>query len=56
MVFTTFTSAKFMRKANWIVESEGGFSGSPVLMLLFRPNYQPFYEPIGEFPAIESFG
>ena len=39
-----------------LVESGEGCSGSPVLMLLFRPNYQPLYEPIGEFPAIESFG
>ena len=36
--------------------SKGGrFSDSPVFMSLFTPNYQSLYEPIREFPVIESF-
>ena len=31
-----------------------GFSDSAVLMLFFTPNYQPFCEQRGAFPAIES--
>ena len=37
-----------------IWSTEKGFSESPGLVLFFTPNYQPFCEPRGAFPAIQS--
>ena len=37
-----------------IWSTEKGFSESPILMLFFTPNYRPFCELRGAFPAIES--